>query len=263
MKRFAVTMIMVVLLVLSFAIATLAAETTTVVAKNPTTAEETSTASAGTQMLTTISPFVILIITQFCGFIVLRYNLRKPQRQSKLDERYQKVLAPLHQLLFFSSNYEHNVDDPQLISQVEQILADYYYLAPQLMIFSWNAKNYEKFADQVAIYFNLAFKELGYTQQDAWMKKVAKMIERKKITTVKRIERLTKIEAYLRKAASRQRRISILVILYTGLYLIFLLIYFFRLLQTPYSNQWGFIVLSLCLFFSVLFAYQLVAYFKD
>ena len=87
----------------------------------------------------------------------IAYLVGRPRWYAKLDEQYQKVFAPLHQLLtwFDGSEEERN-------QKIEEILRENYHLVSQDTLTAWNYGNTGDFMIKVAKDFRYAAKRLGY-----------------------------------------------------------------------------------------------------
>ena len=148
------------------------------------------------ELWTAIQPIVVVIVTAISTYIIT--IVTRPQRNDKLENQYQKVLAPLHRILYFGCDYDEAVNDPQKHKEIEQIMVDNYFLVPPPISKSWNAESYEQFAKYVSLCFYLAAKQLGYTQNNEWIRKHKKSIER-----------LKNIEALLRRKTFRDKSLLI------------------------------------------------------
>jgi len=111
------------------------------------------------QVWLAISPVVILLITQIFNYLDKRATVRKPQQHNKLEDQYQKVLAPLHRLLRFGGD-----DISEKREAIEKVLTDNYFLVPQPIIESWGQDDYQQFKQHIDNSFQVAANRLGYAQ---------------------------------------------------------------------------------------------------
>jgi len=117
------------------------------------------------QVWLAVSPVVILLITQIFGFLDKRVASRssqQSQQHNKLEDQYQKILAPLHRLLFFGGDWESNIKDQQKLQEAEQIMKDNYFLVPQPLIECWSSKDMATFAEYLRTLLLSAANRLGY-----------------------------------------------------------------------------------------------------
>jgi hypothetical protein len=148
-----------------------------------------------------ITPIVVVLLTAISTFLIT--VVFRPQRNDRLESQYRKVLAPLHLLLFFGNdNFTKAINNPEQYKEIERIITDNYYMVPQALQRSWNERRLDEFARGVEVCFNLAAMKLGYYQNDYWIKK-----------HYKKIQRLKDVEAYLRKKATNDRRVPCAVII--------------------------------------------------
>ena len=103
------------------------------------------------------SPLVVAIFTAIGTYTITVAT--RPQRNDRLDNQYQKVLAPLHRLLHFGS--EHGVIHRE--NEIEAILVENYHLIPQSIIEDWSRRSEDRdFVDAIDNCFRYAASRLGY-----------------------------------------------------------------------------------------------------
>lgn len=84
------------------------------------------------------------------------YLVGRPRWYAKLDEQYQKVLAPLYQLLFWP---EEGMEKDQ---EIESIFRKNYCFVPQHLIDLWKKGKDEQLETEVYRSFHWTAKRLGY-----------------------------------------------------------------------------------------------------
>jgi len=104
-------------------------------------------------------PVVTLFITQLFSYLNKRTEFKRPQQNSKLEDQYQKVLAPLHRVLSFGKD-----DWEQKREEIELIMKENYHLTPQPIVESWNQSDLEQFRQHIHNSFQVAANKLGYAQ---------------------------------------------------------------------------------------------------
>jgi len=104
-------------------------------------------------------PVVTLFITQLFSYLNKRTEFKRPQQNSKLEDQYQKVLAPLHRLLSFGGD-----DLEQKREEIEQVMREDYHLVPLPIVESWTQNDFQQFKQHIDNSFQIAANKLGYAQ---------------------------------------------------------------------------------------------------
>ena len=110
--------------------------------------------------LTQATPFITAILASVGSFFLAKYQFNKTERESVLENQYEKVLAPLHCILFFDT--ASTEEEKQ--AAIDSLLREQYYIAPCAITECWREEPNTCFQAAVDVTYRRAAYRLGYTQ---------------------------------------------------------------------------------------------------